>query len=223
MNRWARGALVASLGTCLFGAAIAAAPSAHATDDCPLLQPACLVDTVHESVDDTTQIVGQAVDEIEGEVDRGTAAIDGVIDRVLGGGGVGPDLPGGGGGNGGGGNDGGGGGGGGGDGPGTGDHHGAGRVDHVPPREAALLVEARETGTTTAPARPPTGAGGRGHHVAPTPSIGGQVVAHTITGVLVMTVLLALIAGFVAFQHALDHGDPKLAPATMATDRVSFT
>ena len=43
------------------------------------------------------------------------------------------------------------------------------------------------------------------------------------TGVALMSFLLAdLVIGFVTFQHALDRGDPKLAPDTLGPDLVPF-
>ena len=52
--------------------------------------------------------------------------------------------------------------------------------------------------------------------------VGGPASTPLATGMAMLSFLLALIVGFVAFQHTLDRGDPKLAPETLAPDLVPF-
>jgi len=229
MNRWARGTTLATLGVVFLVPIMALPTPASADEGCPVLDPACGRDTVHDLVDGTTDSVDDVVDDVtdivEEVMDGATGGVEEVIDDTLG---IGPTDPGGGDGVG----TGGGGPGGGGDG-GAGDRGGGTGTDGTGGSGSDPTRRQREgVGSPMVDVPPSLGAPSDAPHlgtrvdkraVTAERQTLGLAFARTLRGVAVMLVLLGLVAGFVSFQHALDRRDPKLAPATLGSDRVRFS
>jgi hypothetical protein len=172
-----------------------------AADDCPPLEPTCVVETVDEVVDDTTETVDEVTDAAEDVVDEVVTTVDDTVGDPTGGSDPGPDENGGGGG--------------GGD-RGVGGIGGDVRVR--PHRGVAPAGLPRSSVVLPAagivPRAPdPQASGG---------PVTGSAAVPVATGLALLSFLLAVMIGFVSFQHVVDRGDPKLAPETLAPDLVPF-
>jgi hypothetical protein len=220
MNGWARRMATLCLVVPMLGTGvILAAPAA--ADDCPLLDPSCITDTVDDVVDEVTDTVDEVTDTVDDVtddtsdtvdevVDDTTDTVDDVVDQPGGG-----TDPGGGGG--------GGSGGGGGDGSGNGGGGGNDEPGRAARDSALRLATPRLTGLGRSSfVLPDVGLAATTDGDDPGRRFAGLAVAPLATGVALMLLFLALMVGFVSFQHTLDRRDPKLAPDVLASDRVHF-
>ena len=168
-------------------------------DDCPPLEPTCVVETVDEVVDDTTDTVDEVLDAGEDVVDEVVTTVDDTVGDPTGGTDPGPDGNGGGG----------------------GDREGGaigGDVRARPHRGVAPVGLPRSsvvlpTAGVVPRAPDPRASGG---------PVTGSAAVPVATGLALLSFLLAVMIGFVSFQHVVDRGDPKLAPETLAPDLVPF-
>ena len=176
-------------------------------DECPPIAPTCVVDTVDDVVDDTTDTVDDVVDYTTDTVDGVTDTAEDVVgeivttvDDTVGDPSDDPGPQEGGGG-------------------GTGS--GGGRDDAEPrarPRGRAVPVDL-PTSSVVLPEAGLVANPGPARSGGPATGTGSATLA---TGLALLSFLLAVVIGFVSFQHVLDRGDPKLAPETLAADLVPF-
>ena len=219
MNHRTRGATLATLGSVLVLAGVLRPMAASADDRCPVIDPGCVSDTVDDLVGGTTDSVDDVGDIVADVGDGATGVVKDVVDDTIG---LVPDDPG----------DGGGGAGDGGG--GTGDGGGASGDDRMGGNRSDPTRGQRDRVGSSSfddrqPARslPSVAMAGAGAGLDPRavasggPTVGTALV-RTAAGMAVMLILLGLVTGFVSFQHALDRRDPKLAPATLGSDRVPF-
>lgn len=165
-------------------------------DECPPIAPTCVVDTVDDVVDDTTDTVDEVTDTAEDVVGEIVTTVDDTVGDPS-------DDPGpqeGGGG---------------------GTAGGGGRDDAEPrarPRGRAVPVDL-PTSSAVLPEAGLVANPGPARSGGPATGSGSATLA---TGLALLSFLLAVVIGFVSFQHVLDRGDPKLAPETLAADLVPF-
>jgi len=209
MIRWARTLAIAVV----LGSPLPLATAARA-DECPPLDPTCIVETVQDTVEQTA---GTAQDEVEGTLGTVQDAVNETVDSLGHGGdpGNGPgDEPGGNGGK---------------DlgGRGGGKEGHRARQERPGTREraslAASLHRAPVTGilTSTGEIEGTTPFA----HQPERPSL-QHVIGHALIGtagsVVILVVSIALMLGFLGIQGRLDRRDPKLAMSRPDRDLVPF-
>ncbi len=170
-----------------------------AADDCPPLEPTCVVETVDEVVDDTTDAVDEVTEAAEDVVAEVVTTVDETVGDPSDGTHPGPDENGGGGGD-------------------RGVGRTGGDVRARPHRGIAPVRLSRSSVVLPAdgviPRVPgPQASGG---------PVTGSAAVPLATGLALLSCLLAIMIGFVSFQHVVDRGDPKLAPVTLGPDLVPF-
>ena len=168
-------------------------------DDCPPLEPACVVDTVDDVVDDTTDTLDEVTEVAEDSVDEVVTTVDDTLGDPSGGADPGPEENGGGGG-------------------GT---RGGGRSDVEPEARPHGRAAPLDLPSSTAVV-PEVGLVANPGPARSSGPVTGSGVVGLATGLALLSFLLAVMIGFVSFQHVLDRGDPKLAPETLAADLVPF-
>ena len=170
-----------------------------AADDCPPLEPTCVVETVDEVVDDTTDTVDEVTEAAEDVVGEIVTTVDDTVGDPTEGTDPGPDVNGGGGGD-------------------RGGGRTGGDVRARPQRGVAPISLSRSSVVLPAAGVIPRvpgqqASGGR---------VTGSAAVPLATGLALLSFLLAIMIGFVSFQHVVDRGDPKLAPHTLGPDLVPF-
>jgi len=186
----------------MLGAVAFATPAA--AEDCLPLEPTCVVDTVDDVIGDVVDDTTDTVDDVTGAAeDTVDDIVTGVDDTVgdLSGEGVDSDP--------------------GGDGGGGKSDRNDGSVTSS--RRGSAPAAVRPLGLRrSSVALPDVGPVARPESVERDRPVGGAASTPLATGMAMLSFLLALMIGFVAFQHTLDRGDPKLAPETLGPDLVPF-
>lgn len=170
-----------------------------AADDCPPLEPTCVVETVDEVVDDTTDAVDEVTEAAEDVVAEVVTTVDETVGDPSDGTDPGPDENGGGGGD-------------------RGGGRTGGDVRARPHRGVAPVSLSRSSVVLPADGVIPRVPGSQ----ASGGPVTGSAAVPLATGLALLSFLLAIMIGFVSFQHVVDRGDPKLAPVTLGPDLVPF-
>jgi hypothetical protein len=216
MKHWLRNGAI-GLSTAFL--MLLAMPQARADEPCALGDLTCVVDSVGDTVDQAggtaNDVVGTAGDTLNQVVGTVKHVVDGNVPLDPGPGGGGGTGPGGGGGS----QPGGGGGGIG----SSGAHAGTSGAPGSAGVTATVQPGRGGRSSSTVSSGPSTGevAVELDRRTQPRTTL-AQVAAEVAVGALALFVLGGLMLGFLVVQDRLDRKDPRLAPASFGSDRVSF-